>query len=106
MTTIGINDYATVGGAIAATSALEGQMAATQAITKAIGDMIPPPGSEGASFVSAASQLASNSDFSMKLIAGVAELSGRNGLMGLHSAKVAATDAAGAAALAGIPITV
>lgn len=101
---IGIRDYGTVAGTIAATSALQAQMAATTAVTEQIGNAILPPGMEGASALSTVQQHASNADFGTKLRVGIEELMKRNGVMGLHSEAVAADDLAGALGVQSVPI--
>lgn len=103
---VAVKDYGVIAGTIAATTALEGALQASNGVTQAVGNAILPPGSEGASTLAKIKQTTNTTDFGAKLSLGLVELQKRNALMGTHAAEAMSIDLASAGAVAAVDTTI
>lgn len=99
---VAIKDYGVIAGTVAATSAIEATLHASNGATQAVGNAILPPGTEGASTLAKIKQTTNTADFGTKLGLGLVELNKRSALMGAHAAEGMSIDLASAGAVSAV----
>lgn len=93
---VGIQTFGGMVGTVAALNALQAQLETVTAANHAVAQTIAPPGSEGASDLAVAKQLANIEEFGLQFGGGLSQMQQLFMTMGMDSAAVMATDAASA----------
>lgn len=96
---VGIASYGALQGATAATTALQVQVAATNAATSVAGNAIVPAGVDSASAFATGNQISSNMQFTARVQECLGQMQAQNAVLTKHSAESAGIDAVHAATL-------